>query len=267
MSEHVDAHFVEEKAEAGSALAVQAAQPIAQAPSGFFDTMRPKERVALATEIADSLKDVLDKKQLIKKIPGKNGTYTEHVELEGWQFLGSMCNVSAKIEATTRLEDGSYTASAVVVRVDTGIVVGRGESMCSKSEKRWSYADEYAVKSMAQTRAMSRALRGVLSWVLVLAGYSPTPADEMPPGGFHEQPAFTQAPAPKPKPEPNVPVAELKALYDKAAAAGKVSEPALGGWLVREFAHEGFRPGMSLTPHQSQQAKAKLQQIVHNPAA
>lgn len=264
MSEHVDAEFV---AESGTALATQPAQALAAPPSGFFDTMRPKEKVALATEIADALKDVLDKKQLIKKIPGKNGQYTEHVELEGWQFLGSMCNVTAKIQSTERLEDGSYVASAVVVRSDTGVEVGRGESMCSKSEKRWGYADEYAVKSMAQTRAMSRALRGVLAWVLVLAGYSPTPADEMPPGGFQNQPGFVNAPAPQPKAEPSVPVAELKALYDRALAQGKVMEPALGGWLIREFAHEGFKPGDRLSAQQSQKAKTKLQQIVQTPAA
>jgi hypothetical protein len=49
---------------------------------------------------------------------------------------------------------------------------------------------------MAATRAQSRALRGVLAWVLVLAGYKATPAEEMPPPepstpspAAHRQPA------------------------------------------------------------------------------
>jgi hypothetical protein len=38
----------------------------------------------------------------------------------------------------------------------------------------------YQLASMAQTRANSKVLRNVLSWVVVLAGYKPTPAEEMP---------------------------------------------------------------------------------------
>ena len=37
----------------------------------------------------------------------------------------------------------------------------------------------YQLASMAQTRACAKALRNVLSWVAVLAGYRPTPAEEM----------------------------------------------------------------------------------------
>jgi hypothetical protein len=38
---------------------------------------------------------------------------------------------------------------------------------------------EFQLRSMAQTRAGSKALRNVLAWVAVLAGYKPTPAEEM----------------------------------------------------------------------------------------
>jgi hypothetical protein len=37
----------------------------------------------------------------------------------------------------------------------------------------------YQLASMAQTRANAKVLRNVLSWVAVLAGYRPTPAEEM----------------------------------------------------------------------------------------
>jgi hypothetical protein len=33
---------------------------------------------------------------------------------------------------------------------------------------------------MAQTRASSKALKGATGWLMVLAGYKPTPAEEMP---------------------------------------------------------------------------------------
>lgn len=38
----------------------------------------------------------------------------------------------------------------------------------------------YQLASMAQTRANAKALRNVLAWVAVLAGYRPTPAEELP---------------------------------------------------------------------------------------
>lgn len=37
----------------------------------------------------------------------------------------------------------------------------------------------FQLASMAQTRASAKALRNVLSWVVVLAGYRPTPAEEL----------------------------------------------------------------------------------------
>lgn len=39
---------------------------------------------------------------------------------------------------------------------------------------------QFQLRSMAQTRAGAKALRNALAWVVVLAGYSPTPAEEMP---------------------------------------------------------------------------------------
>jgi hypothetical protein len=57
---------------------------------------------------------------------------------------------------------------------------------------------------MAQTRAGSKALRNALAWVVVLAGYKPTPAEEMAehagPGEvldavpFHYEPPVAQPP-------------------------------------------------------------------------
>ena len=58
--------------------------------------------------------------------------------------------------------------------------VGAAESMCSRSESKWKTSDDYAVRSMAQTRAVSKALRLPLGFIMELAGYSATPAEEIP---------------------------------------------------------------------------------------
>jgi hypothetical protein len=54
--------------------------------------------------------------------------------------------------------------------------------MCLRSETRWVNADDYALRSMAETRARSKALRGPLEFVVSLAGFMTTPAEEMPQG-------------------------------------------------------------------------------------
>lgn len=62
-----------------------------------------------------------------------------------------------------------------------------------RSEKRWGTADEYAVNSMAQTRASAKALRNAFGWVAELAGYQSTPAEEMP-GEYDRSPIPDNAP-------------------------------------------------------------------------
>lgn len=167
------------------------------APPTFFSAMRPAEKVAFATEVADALKPILIAKKLVKKLNRQNPD-DEYVELEGWQTCGFMCNMTAKVLWTKPLEDGSgYEARAAVVRLDNGVEIGGGEGMCSRKESKWQNRDDFAIKSMAQTRAQSRALRGQLAWILVLAGYKPTPAAEMPdqdvPTGPKGQPATSRA--------------------------------------------------------------------------
>jgi hypothetical protein len=68
----------------------------------------------------------------------------------------------------------------VEARTLDGRVIGAAEAMCTRNERRWKSADDYAIRSMAQTRATSKALRGPLGFVVTLAGYQATPAEEMP---------------------------------------------------------------------------------------
>ena len=46
-------------------------------------------------------------------------------------------------------------------------------------EKNWKGKPWFQLASMAQTRAGAKALRNLLARVVVLAGYNPTPAEEM----------------------------------------------------------------------------------------
>ena len=69
----------------------------------------------------------------------------------------------------------------VEARTRTGEVVGAAEAECLRSEKTWAKRDSYALRSMAQSRSTSKAMRGPLGFVMTLAGFQSTPAEEIPP--------------------------------------------------------------------------------------
>jgi hypothetical protein len=144
-----------------------------RAPITLFGTTDPAAVVERATNVAIALADVLKKRKLVKKL-GSN----EYVLLEGWTLLGSMLGVFAMTEWTRPIEDG-WEARAVV-RTMSGVAVGSAEAMCTKRESKWAHQDDYAIRSMAQTRALAKALRMPLGFIVELAGYAATPAEEMP---------------------------------------------------------------------------------------
>ncbi len=142
-------------------------------PVTLFRTDEPDLIIARATGVADALKRVLIEKQLISRIKDK-----EYVRVEGWTLLGTMLGVFPVCVWTRKLEDG--WEARVEARTLTGATVGAAEAMCVRSEKTWAHRDEYALRSMAQTRATSKALRQPLDFVVRLAGFEATPAEEMP---------------------------------------------------------------------------------------
>jgi hypothetical protein len=144
----------------------------------LFRTDEPAEVVRAATKVADALASVVEDKRLFKQISGK-----KHVLVEGWTLLGSMLGVfpvldGDPVEVEVNGVKG-WRATVKAVRGD-GSVVGRASALCLRSEANWKNRDEYAVMSMAQTRATSKALRQPLGFVMTLAGYAATPEAEMP---------------------------------------------------------------------------------------
>jgi len=147
---------------------------LAQVPANLFGTSDPVAVVEQSSKIASALADVLKKKGLAKKISGR-----EFVLVEGWTLLGTMLGVFPVVQWTRKLEDG--WEARVEARTLNGQIVGAAEAECLRSEKNWGNRDDYALRSMAQTRAVSKALRGPLGFIVQLAGFSPTPAEEITP--------------------------------------------------------------------------------------
>ena len=157
-----------------TATEIVPAEPEPSHNLSLFGTTDPVEVVEAATRVADALAAVIRAKGLYSVIQNK-----AHVRVEGWQLLGSMLGVTAVCTATEEVE-GGYLAT-VEARTADGRVVGRADALCTKHERRgpWKSADDYARLSMAQTRATAKALKGPLGFVISLAGYQTTPAEEM----------------------------------------------------------------------------------------
>ena len=159
--EVIDAEVVE-----GGELAIQ------QQPGTLFRTDDPVKVIQRATEVADALRDVIRKQHLAVQVKGK-----WHVLVEGWQTCGAMLGVVSVCEWTRPVEDG--WEARVVVRTLDGREIGAAEAQCLSTEgKPWNTAKGHAIRSMAQTRATSKALGSVLRFVITLAGYEGTPAEE-----------------------------------------------------------------------------------------
>jgi len=142
-------------------------------PTKLFEGGSAHARMMEAKASAEVLADFVKKRGLFSNIGGKN-----HVWVEGWTFLGSLLGVFPVVQ-WTRPVDGGWEAR-VEARTMAGNLVGAAESQCTRAEAKWKSRDDYALRSMAQTRATSKALRLPLGYIMVLAGYEATPADEMP---------------------------------------------------------------------------------------
>jgi tellurite resistance-related uncharacterized protein len=173
----------------------------------------PKKEVDRAHQMAKVLQDVVKQAGLSRKFGGQK----EHLFFEAWQTIGRFFNVTPSTEWSKPIVAGDkiigWEARAIVTNAN-GQVVAAAESMCAGDEPNWKGKAQYAIRSMAQTRASSKALRQAFAWVAVLAGYSATPAEEM-------DAEFTKGvatPPPAPKAESKAP-AESKPIPTEAEVA------------------------------------------------
>lgn len=137
--------------------------------------LEPDKQIEYAAKIASTLTRVIEKQGLFQNIQGK-----KYVTLGGWQILGSFLGVLPREDSVVELDDGSYVAHVNLIKQIDGTVIGGASALCSIQEKRWANADKFARRSMAVSRATGKAYRLSFSWIVNLAGYAETPAEEMP---------------------------------------------------------------------------------------
>ena len=134
----------------------------------------PGDVVEVAAQAANILADVIRRQGLAINIRGR-----EYVRVDGWATAAALLGLMAREASVTRHPDGTWEAVVEVVRLRDGAVVGRGSAIVGPDEPAWAERPEYARRSMAITRAAGKAFRLALSWIICLAGYETTPAEEM----------------------------------------------------------------------------------------
>ena len=137
-----------------------------------------------AHQKAKKLKEIVDSQHLSIKIG-----QSEHLKVEGWQTIGKGYGYTCRTTVDELIKDSEgrvigVKASASILD-GLGSVVGGADSFCFQDEgtedggEGKSKQNVAQLAGMAQTRAESRGFKQILSWVVILAGYSPTPAEEM----------------------------------------------------------------------------------------
>jgi hypothetical protein len=150
-----------------------------------YNIINKDSMLKLSTELSQLIKE----KGLSSNIQGK-----QFVNVEGWQFAGASLGLMPIITSTQDLSNETaikYMATCEVRNITTGQLVATGIALCSNAEKTKRYFDEYAILSMAQTRAIGKAYRNLLAWLMKAAGFEATPAEEM---DFAKEEAPTKKP-------------------------------------------------------------------------
>jgi hypothetical protein len=138
----------------------------------------PQEQINQASDMARLLKEVVSKAGLARKLGGRK----EHLEYEAWATIARWFHCTPSTEWTRPIKQDDKIIgweARVNILDETGRVIGSSEGMCMSDEANWRNKPTYALRSMAQTRTAGKALRSLFAHIAVLAGYSPTPADEM----------------------------------------------------------------------------------------
>jgi hypothetical protein len=205
--------------------------PVAQAAVslGTLQAASPVALVQGARALADALADVIERQRLAVGIQGR-----KYVKVEGWTTLGVMLGVVPR-EVSTVEQDGIYTATVELVRMADGACISRASAECGSDDELdrygkpvWSGRPRYARRSMAQTRATGKACRLAFSWIMALAGYEPTPAEEMPDARQQSDD------------DPPITDAQHKMLEARIGELG-LNRDGVKTWITRRFGVEHFR--------------------------
>lgn len=146
-------------------------------------------KVGVATDVANCLSDLIKSQGLVKKGLNKKDPEAEYVLVEGWEVLGTMLGIVPITNVVDEIKNAKgrtvgYKARAYLYRnpiMENGEIIGG--TLIATTEASATIEgfqkDTASMMSMAQTRALGKCYRMALSWIMKMAGYEGTPAEEM----------------------------------------------------------------------------------------
>jgi len=114
-----------------------------------------------------------------------------YIRVEGWQALATAHGCIASARDVEKVE-GGFKAIGEIRRMSDGLLLGSAEGFVGSDEavwfggqdqggRTWPRRPEYAIRAMAQTRAISRVCRSAFAHVVILIGsdLETCPAEEI----------------------------------------------------------------------------------------
>lgn len=138
----------------------------------------PQDLLLAARDAARALKSVIDSNDR----PPVSFNGKQYLEYPHWQTIGKFYHCSVATEGAEFVEIQGvpgFKARALVIDDHTGIKLGSAEAYCLRDEPNWKNKPMFQLASMAQTRAGAKALANKFRYVAIVAGYEPTPKEEM----------------------------------------------------------------------------------------
>ncbi len=135
-------------------------------------------------KLADELRKFIQEKKLWLDVHGK-----PHINIEAWQYAAANLGIVPVVERVENLSTESeikYGAFVTCYQMESWAKVSAGYAVCSNKEPGKRNNPEFAICSMAQTRAEGKAYRLLLGWLIKAAGYEATPSEEMDSLGIQE---------------------------------------------------------------------------------
>lgn len=161
----------------------------------------PGLQMRQATDVAGVCGEIV--KRTAITIQGKR-----YVKVEGWMAIAT---ASGCVAGATNVQDvdGGVSATGELRKISDGTLLATGDGFVGEDEPTWFGGEKkvrdkttetgwairelpprpmYAIRAMAQTRAISRVCRSAFAHVVVLidSNLSTTPAEEIPDDGFHD---------------------------------------------------------------------------------
>ena len=137
------------------------------------------QKVEVATNVANTLAPLVRGQGLSVKGLNKKAPEKEYVTVEGWEVLGTMLGIVPVTTITGEIKNKrgdtvGYKARATLYRnpimqndeIIGGTIISRAEA---QADKTGFQKDLFSIASMAQTRALGKAYRMGLSWIIKMA--------------------------------------------------------------------------------------------------